>query len=125
VKRYCTDDAAAQPPVLVLPQQFLSRLPTTLPVTAGRKLSVALEKRQSWLDLARIVLEEAPEVTEHVRRSVDYLVRVGQGHAPPVNLQPLPWHETAKDPDRLRGADSMRSFPMILPVARFKAQLRN
>ena len=125
-KRYASDTAASQSPVLVLPQAFLSRLGSRIPQTARPPRETPAARRQSWLDLAQILLDQ-PEaaLTGDVMRSVQYLHMVGSGQYPPVSFEPLPWHETVQPAlERYPNVESLRSFPVLLPVATFKAQLR-
>ena len=64
-------------------------------------------------------------MTAKVERCVRYLTDVGQGKVPPVHLAPLPWHESVKMPDLAADAlANLRSVPVFLPVAAFKANLR-
>ena len=125
-KRYASDTAASQSPVLVLPQAFLSRLGSRIPQTARPPRETPAARRQSWLDLAQILLDQ-PEaaLTGDVMRSVQYRHMVGSGQYPPVSFEPLPWHETVQPAlERYPNVESLRSFPVLLPVATFKAQLR-
>ena len=125
-KRYVSDSAASQAPVLVLPQSFLGRLNSWIPQTVRPPRETPAARRQSWLDLAQMLLAQ-PEatLTAEVMQSVNYLIMVGSGKFPPVSLEPLPWHETVQQPlERYPNVHSLRTFPILLPVAAFKAQLR-
>lgn len=122
-KRYASDNEPAQRPVLVLPQSFLSRLPSPLPSNARPDKVTAADRRASWLELATILLRQKPLEGEQLVRAVKYLQWVGEGRGTPEGtvLQPLPWHVSEKPRDVLQG---LASYPVLLPVAAFKAQLR-
>ena len=125
-KRFCSDTAASQRPVLILPQSFLQRLPSSLPLTLRPQKPVPAERRASWLELASVLLRQRPLEGARLVRAVSYLKAVATGQSRPQNvgLSPLPWHERAKQPDLLEGVADLSSFPRLLPVAAFKARLR-
>ena len=122
-KRYCSDTEGSQPPLLILPHAFLSRLAGTQPLATRPITQVKLKKRRSWVDLAGTILQQANEVTEKTQRSVQYLLSVGRGSVPPPDLPPLPWHDSAK-PEHLLDIAGLQSIPLLLPVAQFKANLK-
>ena len=123
----CRSDAtASQCPVLVLPQSFLPRLGTAIPQESRPYSFAPPSRRLMWLELAELLLRQQV-VPPKVARSVNYLLRVGQGQVPPVVFQPLPWHEEEKSRDLVNLDDlhsSRGSTSLLLPVANFKANLR-
>ena len=121
-KRYVSDTEASQAPILILPHAFLSRLPEKVPQDVRPYLQVPLEKRKTWLDLADALLRSGTP-TWKTKRSVDYLIKVGQGIQPEVFLPEMPWHEEDKNA-ALLDTSSPTSFPLLLPVATLKANLR-
>ena len=124
-KRYCSDVEASQAPVLILPQSFLGRLPTRLPVHQRPDKITAADRRGTWLELAMVLLRQRPLEEAKLARAVRYLQRAGTGQGTPAGaLEALPWHEAAKHADLLQGNESLATFALLLPVAAFKVNLR-
>ena len=120
-KRYCSDSVPSQQPILVIPHSFRDRLAGGFPLGARPAREVQLSRRQSWLDLAS-VLANQPGLTTGMLRGVRYLARVGRGDVPAPVWEDLPWHAAAHPEEEL--VREISSFPIVLPVATFKAQLR-
>ena len=124
-KRYASDSAASQRPVLVLPQAFLSRLPSRLPETARPDKVTPADKRASWLQLAETLLLQKPLPDIKLARCVAYLQWVGSGRGAPegASFEPLPWHANPKDGHGAGPLNVNSTFAKLLPVAAFKATL--
>ena len=96
-KRHASDSQGCQPPVLILPQMFMSRLEGTLPETARSRVRASKERRLMWIDLAHAVLHQSAAVTPKVARTAKNLLRVGRAETPAVEtFEHLPWHEQDK-----------------------------
>ena len=124
-KRYASDTTASQPPVLVLPQVFLNRLPSRLPTSARPDKVMPADKRASWLQLAETLLLQKPLPNAKLARCVAYLLHVGHGRGAPegATFQPLPWHVTPKTGNFAGPLRLNNTFARLLPVAAFKATL--
>ena len=124
-KRHASDSECSQPPVLILPQMFMSRLQGKLPETARCCVRAAKERRLMWIELAEALLKQSAVVTPKVARTARYLLKVGRAETPAIlTLEPLPWHEQDKSTMQANMACLQATAKLLLPVATFKANLR-
>ncbi|CAE7499632.1 unnamed protein product [Symbiodinium sp. CCMP2592] len=122
VKRYASDESVSQKPLLVLPHDFLARLPSLIPALERPLAPLGLKKRRQWLALAQELFQRK----RNSDRTVRYLLKAAQGGTiASEDAVLLPWHTSNHELRlvRLENA-SPNTFFKLFPVARFRATLK-
>ena len=125
VKRFASDEAVCQRPLLALPEAFLQRLPSNLPERDRPLNPLPLARRRGWVDLARLVL--ATRSFEDKQGAVNYLLKAAAGGSAAQSAKcPLPWHaeDHSQEIVRLEDARLSPSYRCLFPLVRFRATLK-
>ena len=127
LKRYASDEGVCQRPLLVLPHQFLSRLPTPVPEDTRAMKPLDLERRKGWLELARYLNDARMLSRQDKDRAILYLVDAAAGSSSSCcPKEALPWHATAHQQNLvlLQNLRQDSTFLKLFPVARFRATIK-
>ena len=125
VKRWVTDPAPSQDPVLVLPHGRLSQLPGPVPVSL--RPPKAPKYPLQWLGLAQELIRIYP-ADESMRRAAKYLLDLSSGTRGQGALPALPWHSAARgDPELVAMAQAMFTpiaLKQLWPAARLTVRVQ-
>ena len=125
VKRWVTDPAPSQDPVLVLPHGRLSQLPGPVPVSL--RPPKAPKYPLQWLGLAQELIRIYP-ADESMRRAAKYLLDLSSGTRGQGALPALPWHSAAQgDPELVAMAQAMFTpiaLQQLWPAARLTVRVQ-
>ena len=122
VKRYASDESVSQKPMLALPYEFLSRLPSPMPNLQRALAPLSLTRRKQWLALAQELFRRK----RFSQGSIRYLLKAAEGCTiVEEDAVPLPWHNADHEHGIVRLEDAPpNTFLKLFPVARFRATLR-
>lgn len=122
VKRYASDESVSQKPLLALPHDFLTRLPSPLPTLQKPLVPLSLTKRRQWLELAKELFRRK----RFSQGSIQYLLKAAEGGTIVAeDAVPLPWHSADRQHALVRLENAPpNTFLKLFPVAKFKATLR-